>query len=106
MKQFPEGIRVFQPFPDAPAWVIGQMLVTKSELVDWLNKQPKDQLRIDILKAKTGNYYCAVSDFEPKKKDIDSGNGRIGDGSIPWDKKVAIVTPASVSDNASDDLPF
>jgi hypothetical protein len=100
MKQFPEGIRVFQPFPDAPAWVIGQMLISKQELVEWLNKQPKDQLRIDILKAKTGNYYCAVSDFEPKKKDIDSGNGRIG-GTV-----LTVNPPIYVTDNASDDLPF
>lgn len=111
-KQFPEGIRVFQPFPDSPNWVIGNILITKSQLVDWISKQPGENVRLDILKAKNGNWYTSVSEGKQSANtatSVSSNNSVTktnGDGSIPWGGGPVIVVPSPVSETASDDLPF
>jgi|TARA_R100001460_G_C3507992_1_gene171171 hypothetical protein len=64
---FPEGLRVFKPRQKAPEFVKGALLINRQELIDWLQQQHEEEIRIDILQAKapkTG-WYCKVDDWKP-----------------------------------------
>lgn len=99
-KQFPEGIRVFQPFPDAPTWVIGNILIDKKQLVDWISKQPGQNVRLDILKSKKGSWYTSISDFEPNKGGgVITPNLSTNSTTLPPNANVVFT-------DTTDDLPF
>lgn len=71
-KIYPKGIRVFKPREGAPDWVLGQVIVTPVELVEWVQEnlqhtseyQGKKQIKLDLLKGKDGPY-VAVNTYKP-----------------------------------------
>jgi len=77
-KVYPKGIRVFKPREGAPDWVLGTVLVTPSELNEWLaanaqyltDYKGSPQLRCQLLKGKDGPY-ITVDTFKPEAKQPD-----------------------------------
>ena len=64
--QFPEGIRFFKPFEEAPDFVKGNISITKSEFMEWLQNQPTDKngrIKLDLKKSKGGNLYLDVNTY-------------------------------------------
>lgn len=80
-KIYPKGIRIFKPREGAPDWVLGTMIVTPSELEQWVkdNQQYMSdyngtaQLKCDLLKGKDGPY-IAVNTYKPANTQT-TGNG-------------------------------
>lgn len=78
-KIFPEGIRVFKPHANAPAFVKGKIVITPNDLIAWLKKNPdylKDykgskQLNLDLVESKDGGLYMAVNTFVKAGKEAD-----------------------------------
>lgn len=63
---FVNGLRIFPPSGRTPAWVKGSLLINKSELMNWLDSQKDNEIRIDIKESKSGDkWYTSVSDFKP-----------------------------------------
>lgn len=67
-KEFVDGLRLFQPRDGAPSFVKGALLINAVELVSWLQAKGEDEIRIDLLEAKSGNWYCAVNDYKKQEK--------------------------------------
>ena len=67
---FVEGIRFFKPRENAPTWIKGNVVITLSELRDFIKKHDiKDQLRIDLCKSeKKGTYYWTLNTWKPTLK--------------------------------------
>ena len=68
---FAEGIRFFKPREGAPTWIKGNVVITLSELRDFIKKHDiQDQLRIDLCKSeKKGTYYFTLNTWKPTPKD-------------------------------------
>ena len=70
-KIYPKGIRVFKPREGAPDWVLGQVVVTPVELVEWVQANLQytseyngsKQIKLDLLKGKDGPY-IAVNTYK------------------------------------------
>ena len=64
-KQYPEGIRVFQPHSKAPDFVKGQVVITVKDLISYCKNnqhllheyEGKKQLKLDMLEGKKGIYF-------------------------------------------------
>ena len=69
----PEGIRFFPKGQKAPDFVIGTMVVTVDELLEFANSRPdlltdyngKRQLKLQLLNSKQGKLYASVDTFKP-----------------------------------------
>ncbi len=69
---FPKGVRMFNKHQTAPEFVIGTLVITPNELISWLKEQPElmsdyngaKQIRLQVLKSKDGNLYCAVDTYK------------------------------------------
>ena len=92
----PKGVRMFNKHQNAPDFVVGSLVITPNDLVAWLKEQPglmtdyngAKQIRLQVLKSKEGNLYCAVDTY---KKDAGA----------------PVHTPANtVHVEPLDDLPF
>jgi hypothetical protein len=91
-KILPEGIRFFDKNAGAPDFVLGTMVITLNDLVqfakvnpDYLSEyQGKKQLKLQILRSQKGGIYANVDTWKPG----------------------AQRTPAAGSASAVDDLPF
>ena len=68
---FVEGARFFKPRDNAPTWIKGNVVITLSELREFIKKHNiKDQLRIDLCKSeKKGTYYFTLNNWKPTPKD-------------------------------------
>ena len=70
-KLYPKGVRCFAPRSGAPDWVLGQILITPHELLEWIaanqqymgEYQGNPQLKLDLLKGKDGPY-IAVNTYK------------------------------------------
>lgn len=71
---FPEGIALFNPHENAPDFVLGKMIISKDKLQEWLDndgeqflhdggKKYGQQLKLDILKSKSGDVYVKVDTY-------------------------------------------
>jgi len=64
-KIYPKGLRTFPAHEKAPAFVLGTLVVTPRELIDWITENPqylKDyndqkQLKLKILNGNKGIYF-------------------------------------------------
>ena len=80
----PKGVRMFNKHQNAPDFVVGSLVITPNDLVAWLKEQPglmtdyngAKQIRLQVLKSKDGNLYCAVDTYKkdaaPVNKQTDS----------------------------------
>ena len=65
--KFVDGLRIFKPRENAPEFVKGNLLLTKTQLIQWLSSQQNEEIRIDILESKEkGTWYGKVNDFKPQ----------------------------------------
>lgn len=72
-KDFPKGIICFNPHDNAPDFVLGNLVINKDELEEWLNDPSNDnfhdnkkyglQLKLDILKSKSGDVYLKINRY-------------------------------------------
>lgn len=67
---FVEGARFFKPRENASSWIKGNVVITLSELREFIKKHDiKDQLRIDLCKSeKKGTYYFTLNNWKPTPK--------------------------------------
>ena len=78
-KVYPKGLRTFDKNANAPEFVLGTLVITPNELVEWLKENNNyltdyngtKQLKLQMLKGDKGIYFV-VDTFVPKKKE-DSG---------------------------------
>lgn len=60
--QFVNGLRAKRN-DKAPNWAICKLTARKSELLQWLDEQPDDDVFMEVLRAKsTGNLYIKVDE--------------------------------------------
>jgi len=85
---FPSGIRVYKPVATAPKFVLANVNIDRSELVEWLDQQPEDKVRLTLKISKAGKYYFEVNDWKPTAQD-----------------DVPVAQPSDF-DPPDDDLPF
>lgn len=75
-KVLPKGIRFFDRNEKAPDFVLGSMVITLNELVQFGKDNPdllsdyqgQKQLKLELLKSKKGGIYAVVNDYKPKAK--------------------------------------
>jgi hypothetical protein len=68
-----KGIRLFQPKPSQPEFVLASGVITLNELVTFAKENPQllseyngeKQLRIQLLKSKDGKPYMTVDTWKP-----------------------------------------
>jgi len=84
MTIYPKGVRVFGPKENAPSFIKGQIIITPSELIDWLKANPDllndykgiKQLRLTLLERKDGTgLNVSVDTYKPKNDN---------DKDLPW----------------------
>lgn len=74
--EFVDGLIVKAPHPKAPDYVKASISIKVEDLGKWLRAKYKGSLEnegwinIDVREAKSGKWYCAVSTYKPKEKDI------------------------------------
>jgi len=64
--QFAQGLFIKKPSDKAPDFVKFSISINKTELLSWLAQQPKDNINLQVKEAKSGKWYAAVDNFEPK----------------------------------------
>jgi hypothetical protein len=70
-----KGIRLFQPKPNQPEFVLASGVITLNELVTFAKENPQllseyngeKQLRIQLLKSKDGKPYMVVDTWKPEQ---------------------------------------
>lgn len=75
-KIYVKGFRTFPKGKNAPDFVLGELVITPREFVDWLSENPdllteykdKKQLRVQILQGKESINF-QVNTFKPEAKD-------------------------------------
>ena len=84
MTIYPKGVRVFGPKENAPSFIKGQIIITPSELIDWLKANPDllndykgiKQLRLTLMERKDGSgLNISVDTYKPKNDN---------DKDLPW----------------------
>ena len=68
----PKGIRFFNKHQNAPDFVIGTAVITLNDLVTFCKENEsllseyngQKQIRLQVLKSKDGNLYCAVDTYK------------------------------------------
>ena len=84
-KVFPKGIVCFDKHQSAPDFVIGTVIISPRELVDWLKENEKlltdykgaKQLKLQMLKGSKGPYM--VVDTYQKAEQVQSTNAKVSD---------------------------
>ena len=72
-KVYPKGIIAFKPNEKAPEFVKGSVLITPTDLIEWLKENDsymtdykgKSQIKLQLLENEKGLYFC-VDTFSPK----------------------------------------
>jgi len=72
-KVYPKGIIAFKPNEKAPEFVKGSVLITPTDLIEWLKENDsymtdykgKLQIKLQLLENEKGLYFC-VDTFSPK----------------------------------------
>jgi hypothetical protein len=100
-KILPEGLRFFNKHENAPDFVIGSLVVTPADLIEFCKKNAalltdyngKKQMRLQVLKSQNGGIYSVVDTY--KKGDPK-----------PQAKATKPANVAPPVDENPDDLPF
>ena len=93
-KVFADGFS-FKRKENAPEFVVGRLSLKVDEALGFIKSNEKNGwVSIDIKQGRSGNYYCELDQYEPKKQD-DSQKPV----SKPQTKKVE-------EDEDDEDLPF
>ena len=67
-KVFAEGIYFNEPHPKAPDFVLGSITIEMGKFLTFLQKQPEEKVRLDILRSQKNNKpYLAVNDWKPNQ---------------------------------------
>jgi hypothetical protein len=56
-KKYPQGINAYRPKPQAPSFVVSNIVIKKDEFIEWLNSEDnfmEDEIRLDLLLSKDG----------------------------------------------------
>ena len=77
--KFIPGLRTYRPNEKAPDFVKLDIVMNVAEFTDWIQKERKSQVRMQLLLSQQGNLYIAENDFEPQKQD------KPNDGYSDWD---------------------
>ena len=64
---FPEGIFAKQPHPNAPDFVKASISLKRADAIAWLQQQSGEWVNLDIKEGRSGKWYAAVNNFEPKQ---------------------------------------
>lgn len=112
---FPQGLRVFPPRPNAPDFVVGDMVIFPTELMEWISAegqewlteyQGKAQLKLKILRNKNNEGINIMvdtyrkPDYNGEAKPYTPPTGASGE------KPISNPT-TNTSDNGDiDELPF
>lgn len=76
-KQFADGIYFNEPHPNAPDFVLGSISIDMGKFLIFLQKQPEEKVRLDILRSqKNDKPYIVVNDWKPQKKDEGINEGK------------------------------
>jgi len=70
--EFPDGLIVKAPNPNAPSFVKASISIKVAELGVWLRGKQKageEWVNLDVKEAKSGKWYASVSTFKPKEKE-------------------------------------
>ena len=97
-----KGIRLFQPKPNQPEFVLASGVITINELVTFAKENPQllseyngeKQLRIQLLKSKDGKPYMVVDTWKPE--------GTFG----PANASTAFAAPTLATQDELNSLPF
>jgi hypothetical protein len=73
---FPKGVRLFNKHEKAPEFVIGSLVITLNELVQFCKDNPsllteyngQKQLKLQIVKTKSGNLSATVDTYKKEEK--------------------------------------
>ena len=87
-KTFPKGIRIFAPRDGAPDFVMGGMVITLNELVQFCKDNPnllteykgEKQLKCQLLESKEGKPYAVVDEYKGKS----SSSGSQSNDDLPF----------------------
>jgi len=106
-KVFPKGIRVFDKHEKAPDFVLGTVIISKKEIIDWLNgeagqymKPYKDdtQIKLQLTKDRSGKPMLSVDTYG------------FGDNGTPQNQEQSYSAPVDNGNGGGappfDDLPF
>lgn len=94
-KILPKGIRFFQKHEKAPEFVLGTLIISLNELVQFCKDNPsllseyngQKQLKLQVKKSKGGNLYADIDTYKPGQ-------------SAPE------PSPTANKEQPGDDLPF
>jgi len=66
--EFVDGLRAFKPHENAPDFIKANLVISKHDLMTWLEGRP-DNIRIDLKESKAGDkYYLAVNNWVPENQ--------------------------------------
>lgn len=77
MNKYPNGVRAFKPKPNAPSFIVSELIITPEELVPYMDANPDmcthyntlRQIKLQITVSKDGNSHSVqVNTFKPTKK--------------------------------------
>ena len=63
MATFPNGIKAFKPNDKAPEFVKADILINKSELIQWLGDKD-NEVKLTLKLSKGGTYYLEVNEYK------------------------------------------
>lgn len=104
-KIFPQGIRFYEPRPNAPEWVLGNIEITDmNELIAFARQHGGHigKCRLNVKRGQSGKVYLELDTYVPpaEKTAQNNANGFIADQAREVRQK------ATVHQVTSTDLPF
>ena len=72
--KFIDGLRVWPPHERAPEFVKGAITIYRGDLINWLQNQRDNVIRLDVKESKKGGWYAQVNDYKPKQSGEDPGD--------------------------------
>jgi len=89
--KFIDGLRCFNPSPNAPDFILADLSLEREVLHNWLAQNYKGEryIKANLKRSKDGKLYIAINDWKPQ------------DQAVP-----TFQQPAPVQPIAEDDVPF
>jgi len=105
--EFINGLYFNEPRPNAPDFVKGSLGIQRDRFIEWLQSQPEENVKIDLLVSKGGKWYAQKNNYKAK----DSPEGQRQDK--PRQSRQAPVQHADASNGTGpepsfvdDEIPF
>jgi|TARA_R110000744_G_scaffold3559_2_gene13440 hypothetical protein len=89
------GLYVYAPSERAPDWVKANVQIDRKQMIEWLNSQPDDKIRVTLSPQKDASKWKATVD----KPRVDGGQYTPQSTSQP-------VAASGSNEDFDDDLPF